>query len=206
MSYLAAHIKGLRKNAGLTQKQLAARAGVGLTTVKNIESEYLTAPAFKILDALAKVFAADPDSLLSRMSVDVGERSKMVHVVHSISNEKPFLEMDKIVETVFIDRDELRGYEYMGIKMPDNSMIEDHICKGASVIIRQDAPIKNGDIVLAVCGDSDGIVRRYFSDGKEVLLSASGNKELYPDIRIDVEKDRLVILGKLVRWINIVSE
>ena len=206
MGYLSAHIGALRKNAGLTREQLALRSGVGVTTIKNIESEYITAPAFKILEALARVFDVEPQSLVNRVSPDVGERAKMVHVAKSISGEKPFLETGKIVETVFLDRDELRGYEYVGIKMPDNSMIEDLIPMGASVIIRQDAPIKNGDMVLAVYGEKDAVVRRYFSDGKETVLVASGDKALYPDIRVREGKDRLIILGRVIRWINTVAE
>lgn len=202
MGIFAANVRSLRKNAGLSQQQLAQRVGVGATTIGNIESEYLTAPAPWLLEALAKTFNTDVNGLLNRISPDVGERAKMVHIVHSVSSEKPFLEIDKIVETVFIDRDQLRGYEYMGIKMPDNSMIDEHICKDASVIVRQNAPIKNGDIVLAVYNNCDGVVRKYYSNGEETVLSAASGTGLYPDVRLNPEKDRLVILGKVVRWIN----
>ena len=101
MGMLAAHIRGLRKNAGLTQKQLATRIGVGATTINNIESGYVTSPAPNIIDALAAAFNTDSYSLLNRLSIDVGERAKLVHVVSSISSKKPFVEIDKIVETVF---------------------------------------------------------------------------------------------------------
>lgn len=202
MGIFAANIRALRVNAGITQQQLANRVGVGATTIKNIESEYLTAPALSLLEALAKVFNTDSDSLLNRISPNIGERAKMVHIVHSVSSEKPFLEVDKIVETAFIDRDQLRGYEYMGIKMPDNSMIDEHICQGSSVIVCQNAPIKNGDIVLAVYKNCDGVVRKYYSNEEETVLSPANSTGLYPEVRLNTEKDRLVILGKVVRWIN----
>lgn len=203
MSFLAVHVKSLRKNAGLTQEQLGKRIGVGKTTINNIESGYVTAPSMQVVDALAAAFSTDSYSLLHKVSPDVGERAKMIHVVHSISSKKPFIEISKIVETMFLDRDMLRGYEYFAIKMPDNSMIDAHICPGANVVIRQDAKIlKNGDKILAVYNDCDGVVRRYYSDGDTIILKAANDSGLYPDICLDAKKDRFVAIGKVIQWVN----
>ncbi len=202
MGMLAAHIRGLRKNAGLNQKQLAMRIGVGTTTINNIESGYITSPAPNIIDALAAAFCTDSYSLVNRLSIDVGERAKLVHVVSSISSKKPFVEIDKIVETVFIDRADMHGFEYMGLKMPDNSMALEAIKKGASVIIRKDAIIQNGDIVAAVYNDNDAVVRTYYKDGNTVVLKAAGNSTLYPDIVLDLEKDRFILIGKVIHCTN----
>ena len=202
MGILAAHIRGLRKNAGLTQKQLAMRIGVGTTTINNIESGYVTSPAQNIIDALAAAFNTDSYSLLNCLSIDVGERAKLVHVVSSISSKKPFVEIDKIVETAFLDREELYGFEYLGIKMPDNSMVMEAIKEGASVIIRKDAVICDGDIIAAVHNENDAVIRTYHKNGNTVLLKAAGNSELYPDIEVDLEKDRFIIIGKVVHCTN----
>lgn len=202
MGMLAAHIRGLRKNAGLTQAQLAMRIGVGTTTINNIESGYITAPAPNIIEALASAFNTDSYSLVNRLSIDVGERAKLVHVVSSISSKKPFVEIDKIVETAFIDREDLHGFEYMGIKMADNSMVEEAIKEGASVIIRKDAVVQNGDIVAAVYNDNDAVIRTYYKDKNTVVLKSAGNTLLYPDIVIDLEKDRFILLGKVVHCTN----
>ncbi|MBQ8808690.1 MAG: helix-turn-helix domain-containing protein [Clostridia bacterium] len=202
MGILAAHIRSLRKNAGLTQKQLAKRIGVGATTINNIESGYLSSPAPKLLDALATAFDTDSYSLLNRISLDVGERAKLVHVVSSISSKKPFVEIDKIVETAFLDRADLHGFEYMGLKLSDNSMIEEGMRPGASVIIRQDALVKNGDIVAAIYNDSDAVIRKYYKNGNTVELKAANNSGLYPDIIIDVEKERFLVIGKVIHCTN----
>lgn len=202
MGMLAAHIRSLRKNAGLTQQQLAMRIGVGSTTINNIESGYLTSPAPKLIDALAATFNTDSYSLLNHMSLDVGEKAKMVHVVSSISSKKPFVEIDKIVETAFIDRSELHGFEYMGLKLKDNSMSGVGMCCGGSVIIRKDAVVKNGDIVAAVYKDEDAVVRKYFKNGDIVRLKAANDSQLYPDIVLDTQKDRLIIIGRVVHCTN----
>lgn len=202
MGILAAHIRSLRKNAGLTQKQLAMRIGTGSTTINNIESGYIVSPAPKIIDALAAVFNTDSYSLINRLSLDIGERAKMVHIVSSVSSKKPFVEIDKIVETAFLDRAELYGYEYMGIKMPDSSMVGEAIKEGASVIIRQDAVVKSGDIVAAVYNENDAVIRIYYKEGNTIVLKAANSIGAYPDIILDLEKDRFVLIGKVINWTN----
>jgi SOS-response transcriptional repressor LexA len=126
----------------------------------------------------------------------------MVHIVSSVSSKRPFVEIDKIVETAFLDRAELYGYEYMGIKMPDSSMVGEAIKEGASVIIRQDAVVKSGDIVAAVYNDHDAVIRIYYREGNTVVLKAANSSGVYPDISLDLEKDRFVLIGKVINWTN----
>jgi len=202
MGMLAVHVRGLRKNSGISQEQLAKRVGVGTTTINNIESGYLTSPGIKILEKIAETFFVTVDDLLHSISPDVGERSKMVHIVSSVSSKKPFLEVNKIVETTFIDRDEGRKFEYMGIKMPDKAMIEEAIKENANVIIRQKDTIQNGDIVAAVYKDHDAVIRVYYREGNKVILKAANSSGLYPDIVLGAVKDEFNPIGKVVFWTN----
>lgn len=202
MNIVSAHIPRLRSYVGLSQAQLAKRIGVGVTTVKNIESGYLTSPPSAIVEKLSEVFGVNPYELMNCISFCVGERGRMVHVVSAVSNDRPFLEIAKIVETVFIDGDRFDGNEYMGIKISDNSMIGEHICPGDSVIVRQDAVVKNGDMVLVVCQDKDGMIRKYYRNEDKVLLKAENESGLYPDIAVDVKEERLIVLGKVITTIR----
>lgn len=203
MGMLGLHVKNLRKNAGLTCEQLAKRIDVGATTIRNIETGYITAPNEKLLEKLAQTFFVSVYELMHCVSLNVGERAKMVHVAEFISCDKPFLQPELVVETVFIDRDELRGYEYIGVKMPDNSMIDAHICPGDSVIIRQGGVVKNGDKIVCVYNGSDSIVRTVYINGNDVVLKAENSSGLYPDIRLDKEKDNFRIIGKVIRWMHV---
>lgn len=198
MNIISAHITRLRISSGISQEQLAQRIGTGVTTVKNIESGYLTSPPTIIVEKLSEVFGVTPFELMNCISFCVGEKGRMVHVVSAVSGDKPFLETAKIVETIFIDGDRYDGNEYMGVKMPDNAMIDAHICPDDSVIVRQDAVIKNGDMVLAVYNCEDGVVRRYFKKGNMVLLKAENTSGLYPDIEVDAYNDRFKVLGKVI--------
>ncbi|MEE0867732.1 MAG: LexA family transcriptional regulator [Clostridia bacterium] len=198
MELLAKNVAALRQRIGLTQKELAHRVGVGETTIMNIESGYLTAPPDRLATNLAEAFGVSIDGLLGEKPLEVDERSRAVYVAESISNEKPFLEVDKIVDTMFIDRDKLRGYEYIGLKVQDNSMYDSRICRGDTALVRLNALIANGDIVVVVCKDSDAIIRAYYKDGNKITLKANGDKRLYPDIVLDEEKDRIIVLGKVI--------
>lgn len=198
MNIISAHITRLRISSGISQKQLAERIGTGVTTIKNIESGYLTSPPDSIVEKLSEVFGVSPFELMNCISFCVAEKGRMVHVVSAVSGDKPFLDTAKIVETLFIDGDKYDGNEYMGVKMPDNAMIDAHICPDDSVIVRQNVVIKNGDMVLAVYNHGDGIVRRYFKKGNTVFLKAENTSGLYPDIVVDADDENFDVLGKVI--------
>ena len=42
----------------------------------------------------------------------------------------------------------------------------------------------------------------YYKNDNTVLLKAAGNTDLYPDIVLDLEKDRFIAIGKVVHCTN----
>jgi transcriptional regulator with XRE-family HTH domain len=64
LTTLGRNLKAARLSAGLTQQQLAARAGVGLTRLAQIESGCRD-PDLKLLGALAKAVRRSVRRLLS---------------------------------------------------------------------------------------------------------------------------------------------
>lgn len=202
MNIISAHIARLRISSGLSQKQLAERIGTGVTTVKNIESGYLTSPPDSIIEKLSEVFGVSSFDLMNCISFCVAEKGRMVHVVSAVSGDKPFLDTAKIVETLFIDADRYDGNEYMGVKICDNAMIDAHLCPDDSVIVRQNVLVKNGDMVLFSYNHQDGIVRRYFKKGNTIFLKAENTSGLYPDIVVDENDEKLLVLGKVVTTVR----
>ena len=202
MNIISAHITRLRISSGLSQKQLAERIDTGVTTIKNIESGYLTSPPDFIVEKLAKVFGVSPFELVNCISFCVAEKGRMVHVVSAVSGDKPFLDTAKIVETLFIDADRYDGNEYMGVKIRDNAMIDAHLCPDDSVIVRQKTLVKHGDMVLISYNHQDGIVRRYFKKGNTIFLKAENTSGLYPDIVVDEKDEKLLVLGKVVTTVR----
>ena len=76
MSPVYVRLKELRLALGLTQAELATRAGIRRATVSRIENAQVTAISLKVLEKLADVLAVDPGFLLSRAPAADGRRGK----------------------------------------------------------------------------------------------------------------------------------
>ncbi len=199
MSWLGIHVMGLRKHAGMTQEQLAQRVSVGVTTIENIESGYLEAPPPSLVEKFAKTFGAAVEELLNPQPLEnTAERAKEVYVVNELSADTSLPSWNDVSDVIYVDRDVLRGYDHIAVKVKDNSMLLEGIKCDATALVRIDAPIKSGDVVLAMY-EKKSIVRKYYMDGTHILLKAVTNEENYPDIRLDASKDRSKIIGKVIR-------
>jgi len=60
------YLRGLRKSAGLSQRDLAARAGIDFTYLSKIENGRVEPPAEETVLTLARVLGAEADDLLGR--------------------------------------------------------------------------------------------------------------------------------------------
>ncbi len=199
MSWLGIHVKGLRKYAGLTKEQLAQRLMVGITTIENIESGYITAPPVALLDKFAKTFDVTTEALLEAAPLEkTKERTKEVYVVKEMSSDVSLPAWKDVSDVIYVDRDVLRGYDHIAIRVKDNSMLMAGIICDAIALVRIGAPLKNGDIVLALY-ENKSIIRKYYFEGSKILLRAANTSENYPDIFFDAEKDKSSIIGKVIR-------
>lgn len=72
MCALYVRIKELRVALGLTQAELAARAGVRRATVSRIENSHVTGIDFAVLERLAGALGVEPGMLISRMPSGAG--------------------------------------------------------------------------------------------------------------------------------------
>lgn len=62
---IGAQVKRVRERALLTQQELAAQAGIGLTTLNRIENDRAE-PQFRTIRKLAKALGVDPAALLPK--------------------------------------------------------------------------------------------------------------------------------------------
>jgi transcriptional regulator with XRE-family HTH domain len=60
---LAGHLRECRENAGITQERLAAQAGVGVATVRKIESGVVVEPGYFTVMALMGALGTSPTEL-----------------------------------------------------------------------------------------------------------------------------------------------
>jgi transcriptional regulator with XRE-family HTH domain len=68
MCAIYVRIKELRLALGLTQGELAARAGIRRATVSRIENAHVTGIDFNVLEKVADVLGIEPGMLISRVT------------------------------------------------------------------------------------------------------------------------------------------
>ncbi len=57
-------IRDVRKQRGISQKELAEKAGIDFTYLSKIENDRMAPPSEKAIRAMAEALATDPDELL----------------------------------------------------------------------------------------------------------------------------------------------
>jgi HTH-type transcriptional regulator, competence development regulator len=60
------HLRGLRKQAGFSQRELAMQAGIDFTYLSKIENGRVAPPGEATMRALARALGVDPEDLLAR--------------------------------------------------------------------------------------------------------------------------------------------
>lgn len=158
------------------------------------------------LDALVKKGYINVDSKTNR-SISLTEKSLSLYndsrennsveipIIGRVAAGYPVLAEQNIEGTFCIDSSLIKkGSNYFGLKVRGESMIEDGIFEGDTVIVKSQSDALNNDIVIAMV-DSDTTVKRYFKKGAEIKLIPA-NKD-FKIIEVS-NKDDFSILGKVV--------
>ena len=158
------------------------------------------------LDALIKKGFINIDSKSNR-SIALTEASLLkfnsnkennsieIPILGRVAAGYPILSEQNIEGTLFIDSSLIkRGNNYFGLKVRGESMIEDGIFEGDTVIVKSQNSANNNEIVIAMV-DKDTTVKRYAKKKTKIELLPA-NKDFKP-ITITAENEFL-ILGKVV--------
>ncbi|MCW8850580.1 MAG: transcriptional repressor LexA [Melioribacteraceae bacterium] len=158
------------------------------------------------LDALIKKGYINIDSKSNR-SISLTEASLLkfnsnkennsieIPILGRVAAGYPILSEQNIEGTLFIDSSLIkRGNNYFGLKVRGESMIEDGIFEGDTVIVKSQNVANNNEIVIAMV-DKDTTVKRY-SKNKTKIELLPANKDFKP-ITISPDND-FTILGKVV--------
>ena len=94
MTFFSANLKLLRKDAGLTQGELASKIGTKANTISNYESE-VSEPDFKTLDKIIKVLGISVNEILY---ADMGKKTIPKTIPNTIPNAKKAHEMTIVAE------------------------------------------------------------------------------------------------------------
>lgn len=170
-------IKGLRTGLKMSRKALGEKLDMHETTIKKYEDGLVKGiPRNRVLE-----FAVALDTTIDYLleyegSVKVGGYSdedrlpinhkKRIPLLGQISAGQPILAIENIERYEMVDEDSVD----FALRVKGNSMIGAGILEGSLVYVQQDADVQNGDIVIAMVGDDEATVKRFYKyDGSIVL-------------------------------------
>lgn len=161
-------IKELRKNARLSQLELAELCGVHQTAVSQWE-QGRTNPDTDMLMALSQIFHT---SLGAILGLDTPDDPVMVPVKGLVqAGEMTFIEDEDICEFVAISPELAMRGEYCGLRVKGNSMYpmfqDDDI-----IVVRVQNEVEDNDIVVAIEGRERATLKRLKYQKNGILLLA----------------------------------
>lgn len=182
---LAARLKELREAAGLTQEQLAARAGLSKRTYEKIE-QGASDTKWIAIEAIADALGISTDRFREEPQEPVSEPARgrpkkkpaadgfvSIALVGSVAAGPGSLEE---FHGEFLDVAGLyKGCVAYQVK--GRSMIDDHIDDGDYVIVRASPAAENGDIVVVWKEGAGAMIKKMGPRGK--LLSRDGSRTTY---------------------------
>ena len=135
------------------------------------------------------------DASLLKFNTNKENNSIEIPILGRVAAGYPILSEQNIEGTLFIDSSLIkRGNNYFGLKVRGESMIEDGIFEGDTVIVKSQTNANNNEIVIAMV-DKDTTVKRYRNNESKIELLPA-NKD-FETITI-TPTNEFSILGKVV--------
>lgn len=66
------------------------------------------------------------------------------------------------------------------LRVKGDSMVDDHICDGDYILVENTATAQNGEIVVALVGETDATLKRFFLEGDEKVRLQPANAQMDP--------------------------
>jgi repressor LexA len=124
-----------------------------------------------------------------RASGQVDERrSTVLPLVGEVAAGGPVVAEQQIEDYVAIPQQLASDADFL-LTVKGESMVNAGILPGDLVVVRRQQDARNGEIVVALVGDEDATVKRFFREGKRVRLQPE-NDEMEP-----IYPDEVAILG-----------
>lgn len=186
----------LRKVAGLTQADLAARVGVGRSTVAQWERGS-SQPRLRLLDRIAETLGVGTDELVGSC-VDDEDRAEARNEARWTVPLVPCDDApmgESLGSRVEVPAPLLANHpNAIATVMPDDSMSR-MFPAGFVVVLDPDVPPTNGSIVVASV-DGRTVVRRWFCGNSTILLVADSHG-CYTDVVVPMT-DPPEVIGRVV--------
>lgn len=190
-------LRSLRKQQGLTQREVADMLGIHCTTYTKYETG-ASEPSFEMLRKLTEIFGVSSDYLLGRTSGPGEKVGKLTPVLGDVAAGIPIEAITDILDYEEIDAALARTGEFFGLRIKGASM-EPRMREGDVVIVRQQETADTGDtVVVLVNGDSATVKKiKYGQDGITLLPTNPAYDPLFYSAA-EVESLPVRIIGRVV--------
>lgn len=190
-------LRSLRKQQGLTQKEVADKLGIHCTTYTKYETG-ASEPSFEMLNKLADLYDISTDYLLGRTNKSGAKSGKLIPVLGDVAAGIPIEAITDIVDYEEIDAAMAKSGEFFGLRIKGDSM-EPRMREGDVVIVRQQDSAETGDtVVVLVNGDSATVKKiKYGPDGITLLPTNPAHDPLFYSAA-EVEQLPVRVIGRVV--------
>lgn len=195
-------LKGLRKKAGLTQKELAEKSGISYSYITKLENGFQTNPTYEILEALGEVLKAPVGAMYDFSDVvDIEHKIKGVQipVLGYVRAGIPIDAVEDILDYEEITPAMAATGDYFGLRVKGDSM-EPKISEGDVVIVREQPDVESGEIAIVLINGDDATVKRLVKYDNGSIALVALNPAYHPIIFTPEQIDELPVrvIGKVV--------
>ena len=218
MTSIGKKIRDARKNAGMTQVELAKATNLSRSYIGDIEKDRYN-PSVSTLQAIAKATNVPVETLLGgaapappapQKSIEASPAPKVtryvyrIPVVGRVAAGQPILAQEEIIDYEYIDeRLHKGGDQYFGLVVKGSSM-EPTIHDGDTIIVRVQETVENGQIAVVLVDGEDATVKEV-KESEEGLTLIGHNVAVYAPhfySREEVEKLPIRIIGRVIQSIS----
>ena len=190
-------LRSLRKQQGLTQKEVADKLGIHCTTYTKYETG-ASEPSFEMLNKLADLYDISTDYLLGRSNKFGTKSGKLIPVLGEVAAGIPIEAITDIVDYEEIDAAMAKSGEFFGLRIKGDSM-EPRMREGDVVIVRQQDSAETGDTVVVLVNGNSATVKKikYGPDGITLLPTNPAHDPLFYSAA-EVEQLPVRVIGRVV--------
>lgn len=182
---------------------VANRAEISDAYLFQLEQNKNTKPSPDILKKLAEALRVSYEDLMDAAGYLPEKHDSPKTVEIPLLGECPASKFNfayvesHIKDYVVVNKDFVKDKNCFAIRVKGDCLKEIGIFDKDIVIVSPNAEIKNGDIVIARCGD-ECTLKKFFRTNEEQIVLQPCNHEYQPII-VDLKKDNVEIIGKVIR-------
>ena len=198
MDSIGQRIRAARKNAGLTQQELAAKTKLSRSYIGDIEKDRYN-PSVSTLELIARATGIPAARLLSTSEPPPTPRGVRIPVLGKVVAGIPVEAITDILDYEEIPEDMARTGTYFALQIKGKSM-EPTLHEGDVVIVRQQPEVENGEIAIVLVNGDEATVKEV-KEGPDGLTLIGHNVAVYTPhfyTREQIKNLPVRIIGKVV--------